>query len=95
MIVGAHYDRISSPQRPLDNWSGAVTAARLSTIACKERKRSHSFVFVAFADNGNDPAGAEFFVDHLESRRSLTMLEAMINVDALGLSPTKVWTRAL
>jgi hypothetical protein len=55
------------------------------------RKRSHSFVFVAFADNGNSPTGAEFFARHL-TRSELGRAEAMINVDALGFSPTKVWT---
>jgi hypothetical protein len=90
VIVGAHYDRISSPQRPLDNWSGASILPALYQ-SLRGRKRGHSFVFVAFADNGASPAGAEFFVHHL-SRTQLDHAEAMVNVDALGLSPTKVWT---
>jgi hypothetical protein len=90
VIVGAHYDRISSPQRPLDNWSGASILPALYQ-SLRDRKRSHSFVFVAFADSGSNPAGAEFFVHHL-SRAQLDRAEAMVNVDALGLSPTKVWT---
>jgi hypothetical protein len=90
VIVGGHYDLTSSPQRPLDNWSGAALLPALYQ-SLRERKRSHSFVFVAFADNGNSPTGAEFFARHL-SRSELGRAEAMINVDALGLSPTKVWT---
>lgn len=89
VIVGAHYERTSSPQRPLDNWSGAALLPALYQ-SLRERKRSHSFVFVAFADSGNVPSGAEFFVRHL-SRSQLDRAEAMVNVDALGLSPTKVW----
>lgn len=89
VIVGAHYDRNSSPQRPLDNWSGASLLPALFQ-SLRQRKRSHSFVFVAFADHGNDPAGAEFFVRHL-SHAQLGRAEAMVNLDALGLSPTKVW----
>jgi len=89
VIVGAHYERTSSPQRPLDNWSGAALLPALY-FSLRERKRTHSFVFVAFADNGNVPSGAEVFVRHL-SRSQLARAEAMINVDALGLSPTKVW----
>ena len=90
VIVGGHYDLTSSPQRPLDNWSGAALLPALYQ-SLRERKRSHSYVFVAFADNGNSPTGAEFFARHL-SRAELDHAEAMINVDALGLSPTKVWT---
>ena len=89
VIVGAHYERTSSPQRPLDNWSGAALLPALYQ-SLRERKRAHSFLFVAFADSGNVPSGAEFFVRHL-SRSQLDRAEAMVNVDALGLSPTKVW----
>jgi Zn-dependent M28 family amino/carboxypeptidase len=89
VIVGAHYDRISSPQRPLDNWSGASLLPALYE-SLRDKKRNHSFVFVAFADHGNDPAGAEFFARHL-SPDQIGHAEAMVNIDALGLSPTKVW----
>ena len=81
---------ISSAQRPLDNWSGAAILPALYQ-SLRSRKRSHSFVFVAFADSGANPVGAEFFVSHL-AHTQLDRAEAMINVDALGLSPTKVWT---
>jgi peptidase M28-like protein len=90
VIVGAHYERNSSPQRPVDNWSGAALLPALYQ-SLRERKRGHSFVFVAFADDGNTPAGAEFFARHL-TRSQVDRAEAMINVDALGFSPTKVWT---
>jgi hypothetical protein len=90
VIVGAHYDRNSSAQRPLDNWSGAAILPALYE-SLRSRKRSHSFVFVAFADSGSSPLGAEFFVNHL-GHRQMDRVEAMINVDALGLSPTKVWS---
>src|SRR5579864_4259703 len=90
VIVGAHYDRNSSAQRPLDNWSGAAILPALYQ-SLKSRKRSHSFIFVAFADSGANAVGAQFFVSHL-ARTQLDRAEAMINVDALGLSPTKVWT---
>jgi hypothetical protein len=90
VIVGAHYDRNSSAQRPLDNWSGAAILPALYQ-SLRNRKRNHSFVFVAFADSGVNTAGAAFFVKHL-SQTQLAHTEAMINVDALGLSPTKVWS---
>lgn len=89
VIVGAHYDRTSSPQRPQDDWSGASLLPALYQ-SLRHKKRSHSFLFVAFADHDNNPAGAEFFARHL-SRSELDHAEAMVNIDALGLSPTKVW----
>jgi hypothetical protein len=89
IIVGAHYERASSPQRPLDNWSGAALLPALFE-SLRQKKRSHSFLFVAFADNGNNPTGAESFARQL-SRSQLGHADAMINLDALGLSPTKVW----
>jgi hypothetical protein len=90
VIVGAHYDRVSSAQRPLDNWSGASILPALYQ-SLRTRKRNHSFIFVAFADSGASALGAVFFVQQL-SRAQVDRAEAMVNVDALGLSPTKVWT---
>jgi hypothetical protein len=90
VIVGAHYERASSSQKPLDNWSGASLLPVMYQSLC-DRKRSHSFIFVAFADDGKDPAGAESFVHHL-TQSQLNRAEAMVNVDALGFSPTKIWT---
>jgi peptidase M28-like protein len=89
VIVGAHYELASSPRRPLDNWSGAALLPVLYQ-SLREKKRTHSFLFVGFADDGNNPSGAESFIQHL-SRAQIEHAAAMINIDALGLSPTKVW----
>jgi hypothetical protein len=90
VIVGAHYDRNSSARRPIDNWSGAALLPALYH-SLHERKRRHTFIFVAFADKGDDLAGARFFAAHL-TPSELQRTEAMVNLDVLGLSPTKVWT---
>jgi hypothetical protein len=89
IIVGAHYDRNSSASRPIDNWSGAALLPSLFH-GLHERKRHHTFLFVAFADKGDDLMGASFFAAHL-SPGQLRSTEAMVNLDVLGLSPTKVW----
>jgi hypothetical protein len=89
IVVGAHFDHASSAERPVDNWSGAALLPGLYSCL-KNRKRHFSFVFVAFADNGNDVVGSKFFADHMESAGAHDV-RAMINLDALGLSPTKVW----
>ena len=90
VIVGAHYERSSSLQKSLDNWSGAALLPALYQ-SLREKKRSHSFIFIAFADDGKDPIGADFFAGHL-TEPQLKHTEALINLDALGFSPTKVWT---
>jgi hypothetical protein len=90
VIVGAHYDRISSTGRPIDNWSGASLLPALYRCLHGKRRR-HTFIFVAFADKGVELAGAEFFAGHM-SPVDIRRTEAMVNLDVLGLSPTKIWT---
>jgi Iap family predicted aminopeptidase len=90
IIIGAHYEHSSSVQRPLDNWSGAALLPGLYECL-KGRQRHRTILFVAFADEGNNPMGAEYFAGHLSSEE-LNHVRAMINLDVLGLSPTKIWT---
>ena len=90
IVVGAHFDRASSAERPLDNWSSAALLPAFYKCL-KDRKRHFSFVFVAFADTGNELVGSKFFADHMEAVGAHDV-RAMINLDALGLSPTKIWT---
>jgi Peptidase family M28 len=90
VVIGAHYDHASSAQRPIDNWSGAALLP--SIYQClRSRRRHHTLIFVAFADRGAETSGAEFFAAHL-TPAELSHVIAMINLDPLGFSPTKVWT---
>lgn len=90
ILVGAHYEGATSAQRPADNWSAASLLPSLFE-ALRPRRRHHTILFVAFADQGNDPVGAESFAASL-SQAELDRVDAMVNLDALGFSPTKVWT---
>lgn len=90
IVVGAHYDRPSSTQRPIDNWTGALLLPALYKCLSTRRRR-HTVIFVAFADSGNNLSGAQAFIDQL-SPTELGHVKAMINLDALGLSSTKVWS---
>jgi hypothetical protein len=86
IIVGANY----SPAPP-DNWSGASLLPSLfQSLAGK--KRRHTVVFVAFAGEKRDLSGAEFFASHL-TPAEMERTEAMVNLDALGISPTKISAR--
>jgi Peptidase family M28 len=90
IIVGAHYDRTSSGGRRIDNWSGASLLPAIYH-SLHSRKRRHNFLFVAFADKGDELTGARFFAGNLSASQRQSA-EAMVNLDVLGLSPTKVWS---
>jgi len=89
IIVGAHYDKVSSGTGTIDNWSGAALLPSLyQGLAWK--KPHHTFVFVAFAGEEEGLVGSEYFVKHM-APDELARTEAMINMDTLGLSYTRVW----
>lgn len=89
IIVGAHYDKVSSGTGTIDNWSGAALLPSLyQGLAVK--KPHHTFIFVAFTGEEEGLLGSDYFVKHI-SRDELARTEAMINMDTLGLSYTRVW----
>ncbi len=85
IVIGAHYDRPSSSARPFDDWSGAALLPSLYHCLGDQMRRS-TIIFAAFADNGNQANGAEQIAGRLKQ------VSAMVNLDALGLSPSKIWT---
>jgi len=87
IIVGAHYDRASSAQRPFDNWSGALLLPSLYQCL-RTRRRRHTVIFVAFADHGDQPTGAEAFLNQL-SPAELKGAKAMINLVLWGSHPQR------
>lgn len=89
IIVGAHYERSTSANRPFDDWSGAALLPDLYHCL-SDKERRHTIIFVAFADRRDSVAGAETFAAHM-TVPELAHTEAMVNLDVLGLSPTKVW----
>lgn len=83
IIVGANYG-----QDALDNWTGACLLPSLYQ-SLTNRKRHHTFIFVAFADGNHDLAGSQFFAGKMNPA-DVERTEAMINLSALGFSPTKI-----
>lgn len=83
IIVGATYSQMAP-----DNWSGASLLPTLFETLANHRRR-HTFIFVAFADGNSDLAGSEFFVGHM-TQMEVDHTEAMVNLEALGFSPTKI-----
>lgn len=89
IIVGAHYDQISPAQGIIDNWTGASLLASLYE-SLKSEKRHHTFFFIAFTDEERGMVGSAFYASHM-TREEVSKTRAMVNLDSLGLSPTKVW----
>lgn len=83
IIIGAHY----GPSVP-DNWAAALLLPSVYQ-SLAGRKRHHSFIFIAFADGSHDLAGAEFFAGQM-NQADASQTGAMINLEALGFSPTKL-----
>jgi Iap family predicted aminopeptidase len=89
IIVGAHFDKVAAGTGAIDNWSGASLLSSLyQSLAPK--KRHHTFLFVSFCEEELGLLGSEFYASHM-TKEEIAKTEAMINLDTLGLSPTKVW----
>jgi putative aminopeptidase FrvX len=89
IIVGAHFDKVVNGTGAIDNWSGASLLASLYQ-SLAGTKRHHTFLFIAFCEEELGLVGSDFYASHM-SKEDIDRTEAMINLDTLGLSPTKVW----
>lgn len=90
IVVGAHTDKVRrAGEGVVDNWSGASLLPSL-LFSLSAEKRHHTFVFVGFTGEERGMVGSEYYVGHLTAERR-ARIEAMVNMDSLGLSPTKVW----
>ncbi len=107
ILVGAHFDRIETAMRSsitfgsvappsaefgqgvADNWTGASLLPSLLQSLTSD-PRHHTYVFVAFTDEEKGMVGSHFYVSKL-SEEEKRKIDAMVNIDTLGLSSTKVW----
>ncbi len=89
IIVGAHFDHVPEGQGVVDNWSGASLLPSLYQ-ALKGEARKHTFIFIGFTDEEKGEVGSHFYVQHMTNEQ-VAATEAMVNMDTLGLSPTKIW----
>ena len=89
IVVGAHFDHVSEGEGVIDNWSGAALLPSLfQSLAGSPRK--HTFVFVGFTGEEEGLIGSSYYVQQL-SANQIAKIEAMINLDTLGLDSTKIW----
>ncbi len=89
IVVGAHYDHAHVGEGVVDNWSGASLLPSLYQ-ALKTEKRHHTFRFIGFSGEERGLVGSDFYVRSL-SDQDIAKLQAMVNLDTLGLGPTEVW----
>lgn len=89
IVVGAHTDKVRAGDGVVDNWSGASLLPSL-LFSLNAIKRHHTFVFIGFTAEERGMLGSAYYLDHLvpEAR---ARIEAMVNMDSLGVTPTKVW----
>jgi Iap family predicted aminopeptidase len=92
VIVGAHYDKTKKGKGIADNWTGVSMLPYLYAEMAAHGPQ-HTFVFVGFAEEEIDSAGAYRFVDGM-TLEEIDNTVAMINLDTLGLAPMQVDSRS-
>ena len=89
VIVGAHFDHVDKGSGVVDNWSGAALLPSLY-LSLRNLKPRHTYVFAGFTGEEHGLVGSDFYARTLPPERR-SKVQAMINIDSVGLSPTKVW----
>lgn len=89
VVVGAHYDKVADGHGVIDNWSGASLLPSLFEDLHKKARRL-TFVFIGFTDEEKGLVGSRYYASHLTKEDKRKIL-AMVNIDSLGLSETKIW----
>ena len=89
IVVGAHYDATRRSSGAVDNWSGAALLASLYQ-SLRDDPRNHTFRFIGFTDEEKGLIGSTAYVENLTSQE-MQATRAMVNLDTLGLTSTKVW----
>jgi hypothetical protein len=86
IVVGAHYDKV------LLGHGASLLHSLFEGLHKKARRLT--FVFIGFTDEEQGLVGSRYYVSHL-TKEDKTKILAMVNIDSLGLSATKIWmTRA-
>ncbi len=91
IVVGGHFDHVVEGNGIVDNWSGASLLPSLYEALARV-PRKHTYVFLGFTGEEAGLVGSEFYVNNL-SPEEIGKIEVMVNLDTLGLGPTKVWVK--
>ena len=88
IIVGAHFDFVDRGRGAVDNWSGSALLPSLYQ-SLNSVPRRHTIIFVGFTDEEKGLVGSRFYL-HQMRPEAIAKIRAMVNMDSLGTSPTKV-----
>jgi hypothetical protein len=89
ILVGAHFDFVDAGEGVVDNWSGAALLPSLfETLS--HRPHQHTYVFIAFSGEEKGLVGSEYYAKKI-TKEERQRIHAMVNMDTLGLTPTKIW----
>ncbi len=89
IVVGAHFDHVDHGNGVVDNWSGASLLPSLFEVL-KQEERKHTFILIGFAGEEKGLVGSESYAKEL-SPEHIAKIQAMVNMDTLGLGPAEVW----
>jgi putative aminopeptidase FrvX len=89
IVIGAHFDHVERGEGVVDNWSGAGMLPSLFQSLNGE-PRKHTIVFIGFAAEEQGLIGSDFYVKQLAPEQ-VAKIQIMIDLDSLGLGPTKIW----
>ncbi len=88
ILVGGHFDFVNAGNGVVDNWSGCALLPSLYA-SLKFSPRRHTFIFIGFTDEERGLIGSKFYVSKM-TKEDIEKIGAMVNLDSLGTSPTKV-----
>src|SRR5579871_3809137 len=88
ILVGGHFDFVDRGRGVVDNWSGCSLLPSLFSDL-QTAPRRHTFVFVGFTDEERGLIGSQFYIGRL-GKEELKEISAMVNLDSLGTSETKL-----
>lgn len=92
VVVGGHFDKASKGDGAVDDWSGVSLLPSLYQSMAAMPKRRFTWVFAGFAEEETGLNGSKAFVKQL-GKDGVGKVQAMLNLECLGLSPTKVWVK--
>lgn len=88
IVIGAHFDFIDRGRGVVDNWSGSALLPSLYE-SLDTVPRRHTMVFAGFTDEEGGLIGSKYYLQTMP-REAISKVHAMLNMDSLGTSPTKV-----
>ncbi len=97
IVVGGHHDKVAEGMGAIDNGTGSTMVANLYQ-ALHDQPTDATIVFIAFGREEEGLLGSEAYLRSLSGEQK-SKIDAMINLDTLGVDGTYSWknnsTRAL